>query len=67
LTLPIFHYGPPCPSGPSSLEDRLSKIRLKRQSRWINDDLVNSGNDLGLVILLRSFLEMASSDLKDMK
>jgi len=47
LTLPIFHYGPSCPKGPSSLENRLSNIRLKRQgllnshrqSRWINNDL----------------------------
>jgi hypothetical protein len=49
LTFPIFHDGPPCPSGLSSLEDRLSNLRLKRQSLfnshpalsgWINYDLV---------------------------
>ena len=47
LTFPIFHDGPPYPLGPSSLEDRLSNLRLKRQSlfnshqqsRWIIYDL----------------------------
>ena len=47
LTSPIFHNGPPCPLGPSSLEDRLSYLRLERQSlfnshrqsRWIIYDL----------------------------
>jgi hypothetical protein len=32
LTSPIFHIGPPCPLGPSSLGDRFSILLLKRQS-----------------------------------
>ena len=47
LTSPIFHDGPPYPLVPSSLEDRLSNLRIKRQnlsnshqqSRWIIYDL----------------------------
>ncbi len=31
MTFPIFHDGPLCPSGHSSLEDRLSDLHLKRQ------------------------------------
>ena len=46
LSLAISHDGPPCPSGPSSTEDRLSNSRTKRQSlfnshrqsRWITFD-----------------------------
>jgi len=40
LTLPVFHDGPPRPTGPSSWGDRLSKKRRKRQSRWISVDYV---------------------------
>ena len=54
LTLSIFHYGPPWPLGPSSLEDRLSYLPLQRQSlfnshrqsRWIIYDLGTCGAGL---------------------
>ena len=42
LTLPIFHFGSPCPEGLSSGEplykslERQSLINSHRQSRWIN-------------------------------
>ena len=52
LTLPIFHNGSPCPSGPTSWEnhslkktlERQSLLNSHRQSRWITVDSVFKWN-----------------------